>query len=180
MSVSAAEERVNTPVRTALPDYVWPMRLTLDHWALQCASCLDKVFVLNRKDFEQASLFTDHEVRYHVMECGLRRGAPLEQMREVIVSHVASGEMAERVLVLLDILWRRIAGAHYWPSLYVVERTDGIVQLDMRVHVLAYWFSILVGPDEGDGFTVLRRSLDDDVSERHVMTPAELYSVLSA
>ena len=50
----------------------------------------------------------------------------------------------------------------------------------MRVHVFAYWFSILVGPDEGDGFTVLRRSLDDDVSERHVMTLAELYSVLSA
>ena len=179
MSVSAVEERVKT-MRTALPEYVGIMRLTLDHWALVCSSCSNKVFVLNRKDFETVSLFTDHELQYHVMECGLRRGAPLEQMREVIVSHVASGEMAERVLVLLDILWRRFAGARYWPSLYVAERTDGIAQLDVRVHVLAYWFSILVGPDEGDGFTVLRRSLDDDVSERHVMTLDELYSFLSA
>ena len=103
----------------------WLMRLTLDHWALQCASCA-RVFVVSLMEGPA-------RVWEHVRACNLLTPGTLDGLRARIREYAGNADVEARSVALLDRLWNRFGADidRRSPRWFVTATGDGAIQIEL-------------------------------------------------
>ena len=154
--------------RNESPPVAHSMRLTLDHWAMRCASC-SKVMIVTMRESDK--------VLAHVYSCNLLLSGTLEGMRARIRKYAANADVEARSLAVLDRLWRRFESETDDPIWFVTASDDGAIQIELEFGDER--LSEVVIETDG-GFVLYEHRPVTETVERRLRTPAEAADAVHA